>query len=157
MKRTVTVICLIVAIFLLSSCEPLFTTYGEIVHDAVKEHYSSYEILSLIRIEKNGKPTLYNLCVVDDSQNGIDVLWMSSSKNGTDDYKMESSIIADNIELNKEHSITNKKQDLTVEYLVCEKKDIPDSVLQKEKIKFDGNVLYFCIINIDSQTNWLNS
>ena len=153
MKRTVTVICLIVAIFLLSSCEPLFTTYGEIVHDAVKEHYSSYEILSLIRIEKNGKPTLYNLCIVDDSQNGIDVLWMSSSKNGTDDYKMESSTIADNIELNKEHSITNKKQDLTVEYLVCEKKDIPDSVLQKEKIKFDGNVLYFCIINIDSQTN----
>ncbi len=153
MKRTVTVICLIVAIFLLSSCEPLFTTYGEIVHNAVKEHYSSYEILSLIRIEKNGKPTLYNLCVVDDSQNGIDVLWMSSSKNETDDYKMESSIIADNIELNKEHSITNKEQDLTVEYLVCEKKDIPDSVLQKEKIKFDGNVLYFCIINIDSQTN----
>ena len=153
MKRTVTVICLIVAIFLLSSCEPLFTTYGEIVHDAVKEHYSSYEILSLIRIKKNGKPTLYNLCVVDDSQNGIDVLWMSSSKNGTDDYKMESSIIADNIELNKEHSITNKKQDLTVEYLVCEKKDIPDSVLQKEKIKFDGNILYFCIISIDIQTN----
>ena len=157
MKRTVTVICLIVAIFLLSSCEPLFTTYGEIVHDAVKEHYSSYEILSLIRIEENGKPTLYNLCVVDDSQNGIDVLWMSSSKNGTDDYKMESSIIADNIELNKEHSITNEKQDLTVEYLVCEKKDIPDSVLQKEKIKFDGNILYFCIISIDIQTNWLNS
>ena len=153
MKRTVTVICLIVAIFLLSSCEPLFTTYGEIVHDAVKEHYSSYEILSLIRIEKNGKPTLYNLCVVNDSQNGIDVLWMSSSKNGTDDYKMESSIIADNIELNKEHSITNQKQDLTVEYLVCEKKDIPDSVLQKEKIKIDGNILYFCIISIDIQTN----
>ena len=153
MKRTVTVICLIVAICLLSSCEPLFTTYGEIVHDAVKEHYSSYEILSLIPIEKNGKPTLYNLCVVNDSQNGIDVLWMSSSKNETDDYKMESSIIADNIEFNKKHSITNKKQDLTVEYLVCEKKDIPDSVLQKEKIKFDGNVLYFCIINIDSQTN----
>ena len=153
MKRTVTVICLIVAIFLLSSCEPLFTTYGEIVHNAVKEHYSSYEILSLIRIEKNGKPTLYNLCVVNDSQNGIDVLWMSSSKNGTDDYKMESSIIADNIELNKEHSITSKKQDLTVEYLVCEKKDIPDSVLQKEKIKIDGNILYFCIISIDIQTN----
>ena len=87
MKRNVTVICLIAAIFLLSSCEPLFTTYGEIVHDAVKEHYSSYEILGLIRIEKNGKPTLYNLCIVDDSQNGIDVLWMSSSKNGTDDYK----------------------------------------------------------------------
>ena len=153
MKKSVIAVCLIVVILLLCSCEPLFTTYGEIVHNAVKEHYSSYEILSLIQIEKNGKPTLYNLCVVDDLQNGIDVLWMSSSKNGTDDYKMESSIIADNIELNKEHSITNKKQDLTVEYLVCEKKDIPDSVLQKEKIKFDGNVLYFCIINIDSQTN----
>ena len=153
MKKSVIAVCLIVAILLLCSCEPLFTTYGEIVHDAVKEHYSSYEILSLIRIEKNGKPTLYNLCVVDDSQNGIDVLWMYSSKNENDDYSMESTVIEDNIELNKEYSITSKKQDLTVEYLVCEKKDIPDSVLQKEKIKFDGDVLYFCIINIGSQTN----
>jgi len=152
MKKSVIAVCLIVVILLLCSCEPLFTTYGEIVHDAVKEHYSSYEILSLIRIEKNGTPTLYNFCVIDDSQNGIDVLWMSTSKNENDDYSMESTIIADNIELNKEYSITSKKQDLTVEYLVCEKKDIPDSVLQKEKIKFDGNVLYFCIINIDSQT-----
>lgn len=152
MKKSVIAICLIVAILLLCSCEPLFTTYGEIVHDAVKEHYSSYEILSLIRIEKNGTPTLYNFCVIDDSQNGIDVLWMSTSENENDDCSMESTIIADNIELNKEYSTTSKKQDLTVEYLVCEKKDIPDSVLQKEKIKFDGNVLYFCIINIDSQT-----
>ena len=153
MNKSVIAVCLIVAILLLCSCEPLFTTYGEIVHDAVKEHYSSYEILSLIRIEKNGTPTLYNFCVIDDSQNGIDVLWMSTSKKENDDYSMESTIIADNIELNKEYLITSKKQDLTVEYLVCEKKDIPDSVLQKEKIKFDGNVLYFCIINIDSQTN----
>ena len=52
MKKSVIAGCLIVAILLLCSCEPLFTTYGEIVHDAVKEHYSSYEILSLIRIEK---------------------------------------------------------------------------------------------------------
>jgi len=152
MKKSVIAVCLIVVILLLCSCEPLFTTYGEIVHDAVKEHYSSYEILSLIRIEKNGTPTLYNFCVIDDSQNGIDVLWMSTSKNENDDYSMESTIIADNIELNKEYSITSKKQDLTIEYLVCEKKDIPDYVLQKEKIKFDGSVLYFCIINIDSQT-----
>lgn len=153
MKKYVIAICLIVSILLLCSCEPLFTTYGEIVHDAVKEHYLSYEILSLIRIEKNGTPTIYNFCVIDDLQNGIDVLWMSTSKNENDDYSMESTIIADNIELNKEYSITSEKQDLTVEYLVCEKNDIPDSVLQKEKIKFDGNVLYFCIININSQTN----
>ena len=150
MKRAIISFCLIVSIFLLCSCEPLFTTYGEIVHDAVKEHYSSYEILSLVRIEKDGTPTLYNLCVVDDSHNNIDVLWMSTSKNETNDYTMKSTIIADNIELNKEYSVISEKQDLTVEYLVCEKKDIPDSVLQKEKFKFDGNVLYFCITNIVS-------
>jgi hypothetical protein len=33
-------------------------------------------------------------------------------------------------------------------YTVCEKSDVPDSVLQKEKIKFDGQELYFCIIEI---------
>ena len=153
MKRFVISFCLIVTIFLLCSCEPLFTIYGEIVHNAVKEHYSSYEILSLIRIEKDGQPTHYDLCVVDDSHNNIDVLWMSTSKNGNDDYTIKSTIIADNIELNKEYSVISEKQDLTVEFLVCKEKDIPDSILSKEKIKFDGNVLYFCIISVNSQAS----
>ena len=122
MKKTVISIVLIGVMFLLCFCEPLFTAYGEIVHDAVKEHYESYEILNLIEIEKDGIPTLYNFCVIDDSQNNIDVLWMSASKNGNDDYIMASTIIADNIELNKKSSVTSEKQDLTVEYLICEKK-----------------------------------
>ena len=66
---------------------------------------------------------------------------------------MKSAIIADNIELNKEYSVISEKENLTVEYFICEKKDIPDSVSQKEKFKFDGNVLYFCITNIGSSTD----
>ena len=62
-------------------------------------------------------------------------------------------IIADNIEFGKGYSIINAKQDLIVEYLLCEKKDLPDSVLQKKKIKFDGQELYLCITNVINQTN----
>ena len=153
MKKSILLICVIVATLLLCSCEPLFTTYGEIVHTAVKEHYTSYEILGLIEVQKDGEPTLYDLCVIDDTRGGIDVLWLSASKNENNDYTMASAIIADNIEFGKGYSITNAKQDLIVEYLLCEKKDLPDSVLQKKKIKFDGQELYLCITNVINQTN----
>lgn len=153
MKRSIFFICIIVVIFIFSSCEPLFTVYGEIVHDAIKEHYASYEILRLIQIQNDGKPTLYHFCVINDSHDNIDVLWMSTSKNEDDDYTMVATIITDNIESKKEYSVTSKEQDLTVEYLLCEKKDIPDSALQKEKIKFGGRELYFCITNLISPMN----
>ena len=148
MKKSILLICLIVATLLLCSCEPLFTTYGEIVHTAVKEHYTSYDILGLIQVQKDGKPTLYDFCVIDDTHDGIDILWLSASKNENDDYTMASTIIADNIELEKVYSVTSTSQDFTVEYLICEKKDIPDFALQKEKFIFNDKNLYFCIISI---------
>ncbi len=148
MKKSILLICSIVATLLLCSCEPLFTTYGEIVHTAVKEHYTSYDILGLIQVQKDGKPTLYDFCVIDDTHDGIDILWLSASKNENDDYTMASTIIADNIELEKVYSVTSTSQDFTVEYLICEKKDIPDFALQKEKFIFNGKNLYFCIISI---------
>ena len=165
MKKIILLVYLIVTILFLRSCDPLltiykeivhdaekehYTTYGEIVHDAVKEHYTTYEILSLVQVQKNGRPTLYYFCVVDDTHDGIDVLWLSISKDENDDYAMEATIIADNIEFGKKYLTTSTKQDLTVEYLICEKKDIPDSVLQK--IKFNDREFYFCITNIIDQT-----
>ena len=44
------------------------TTYGDSVHEAVKEHYEAYEILGLVRLEKDGKPTLQNFCIINDMQ-----------------------------------------------------------------------------------------
>lgn len=153
MKKSFLLICLTVGIFILSSCEPLFTTYGEIVHNVVKEHYTSYEILGFIQVQIDGTPTLYDFCVLDDTHDGIDVLWLSASNDGNDDYTMATTLIADNIELGKGYSVTNAKQDLIIEYLICEQKDVPDSVLQKEKIKFGEQELYFCITNAINRTN----
>lgn len=150
MKNGILLICLIVATLFLSSCEPLFTIYGEIVHDAVKEHYTSYEILGLIQVQKDGKPTFHEFCVIDDTHGGIDILWLSGFKDENDDYTMVSTIIADNIELEKVYSVTSPGQDLIVEYLICEKKGIPASALQSKKIKFDGQELYFCTLSISA-------
>ncbi len=150
MKKSILLICLIIATLFLCSCEPLFTTYGEIVHNAIKEHYTSYEILGLIQVQKGGKPTLYDFCLIDDTHGGIDILWLSASKDENDDHTMASTIIADNIELEKVYSVTSTGQDLIVEYLICEKKGIPASALQSEKIKFDGQELYFCTISISA-------
>lgn len=150
MKRIILLICLIVAILLLSSCEPLFTIYGEIVHNAVREHYESYEILSLIQVQKDGKRTFYYFCVIDDSHDHFDVLWLSTFKDENDDYTMVGTVNADDIEFGKVYSATSTEKDLTVEYLLCKKKDIPDSTLQKEKLKFSGEDLYFCITSIST-------
>ena len=39
-------------------------------------------------------------------------------------------------------------ENTVVNYTICKKSDMPDSVLQKEKMKFGAQELYFCIIKI---------
>ena len=55
MKKILVYIVAAVFMFVcLTACdiEPLFSTYGDSVHKAVKEFYSDYEILELVRFEK---------------------------------------------------------------------------------------------------------
>ena len=151
MKKTILFLVLsVVLVFLIGrGIEPPSTTYGEIVHTSVRKFYENYEILNLCHIEKDGKPTLDNLCVVDDTQEGIDVLCISflHSKDNHGEYISTETITADNIKIGKTYSTEDNFENIIVEYIICEKKDIPPSTLQKEKFKFNGQNMYLCITN----------
>ena len=53
MKKYLLFLAVFMVILSLVSCsfEPIVTTYGDSVHEAVKEHYETYEILWLVRLE----------------------------------------------------------------------------------------------------------
>ena len=70
MKKYLFFLALFMVILSLVSCsfEPIVTTYGDSVHEAVKEHYETYEILGVVRLEKDDKPTLQNFCIINDMQ-----------------------------------------------------------------------------------------
>ena len=130
--------------------EPLFTKYGEIVHQSVQKYYDSYEILEFYRIEKDGVPTLHNLCITNDMQDGIDILCVSykRSDENYDEYISTEAIVGDNIEFGKNYSTEEHFNDMVVEYLICKRKDIPKVALQSEKFKFNGKTLYLCIMSV---------
>lgn len=152
MKKIILVVFLCIALTFFAGCEmePLFTDYGETVHGAVKEYYDSYEILALIRLEKEGKPTLHNFCVVNDMQGGIDVLYISYSLDGNDTYIASQGIIVNNAVQGEIYSSNEAACDIAVKFVICEKQDIPDSALQKEKFTFENKSLYFCVIENSS-------
>ena len=152
MKKIFASIILCIMLVSLVGCdiEPLFTKYGETVHQSVQKYYDSYEILEFYRIEKDGVPTLHNLCIINDMQDGIDVLCISykRSDENYDEYISTEVVVGDNIEFGKRYSTDAHMNDITVEYMICEKKDIPETTLQSEKIKFNGKALYLCIMSV---------
>lgn len=152
MKKLFASIILCIMLVSLVGCdiEPLFTKYGEIVHQSVQKYYDSYEILEFYRIEKDGVPTLHNLCIINDMQDDIDILCVSykRSDENYDEYISTEAIVGDNIEFGKSYSTEAYLNDITAEYLICEKKDIPEEALQTEKFKFNGKTLYLCIMSV---------
>ncbi|MBQ9745406.1 MAG: hypothetical protein IJW21_01105, partial [Clostridia bacterium] len=108
MKKIILLLVLFIALVSLIGCEiePLFTSYGEDIQKSVGKFYENYEILSLCRIEKDGKPTLHNLCVINDTQGGIDIICISHSisEENQDEYASGEVVSADNIELGKPYS-----------------------------------------------------
>ena len=152
MKKLFASIILCIMLLSLIGCdiEPLFTIYNETAHQSVQKYYDSYEILEYYRIEKDGKPTLHNFYIINDMQDGIDVLCVSykRSDENYDEYISTEAIVGDNIEFGKSYSTEAHLNDITVEYVICEKKDIPEEALQTEKFKFNGKTLYLCIMSI---------
>ncbi len=152
MKKYLFFLAVFMIILSLVSCsfDPIVTTYGDSVHEAVKEHYEAYEILGLIRFEKDDKPTLQNFCIINDMQGKMDILCISYalSEENRDDYIATSTVLNDDIEIGKYYSSETVLENTVVNYTVCKKGDVPDSALQKEKIKFGGQELYFCIVEI---------
>ena len=155
MKKYLFFLAVFMVIIILVSCsfDPIVTTYGESVHEAVKEHYEAYEILGLVRLEEEGKPTLQNFCIINDRQGNMDILCISYalSEENRDDYIATSTVLNDDIEIGKYYSSETVLQNTVVKYTVCKKDDVPDSVLQKEKIRFDGQELYFGIVELSKK------
>jgi Cys-tRNA synthase (O-phospho-L-seryl-tRNA:Cys-tRNA synthase) len=152
MKKIVLIVFLCIALAFLVGCEtePLFTTYGETVHNAVKEYYDNYEILDLIRLEKDEKPTLHNFCIVNDMQGGIDVLCISYSLDNDNTYSSSQSIIINDAIQDEIYSSNEAIENTMVKFVICEKQNIPDYTLQKEKFTFENQSLYFCIIEVSA-------
>ncbi len=153
MKKLFITILLILFVFSLVGCdiEPIFHTYGDTVHDAVKEFYDDYEILELVHIKINKRQSAKNLCIVDDKSGGFDIVCISyvPDENNANNIITIQNLLVDNTEIGKTYSTKESFEGLTVEFLICEKSDIPDSALQKEKFKFNGKALYLCITNIE--------
>ena len=153
MKKICVSIILCITLLSLVSCEiePVFTFYNERVHQSVQKYYDEYEILSFIRLEKDGYPTLHNFCIIKNATGGIDVICISyaRSEENYDDYISTDTVIATNIEFGKTYSTGYVIKDIAVEYVICKKKDIPKSVLQRELFRIDGQKTYFCIVNIE--------
>ena len=144
------IVCIMLVSLIGCDIEPLFTGYGETVHQSVQKYYDNYEILEFYRIEKDGVPTLHNLCVINDMQDGIDVLCVSykPSDENYDEYISTEVIVGNNIELRKNYSTESHLNNIVVEYIICEKKDIPEATLQSKKFKFNGKALYLCIMSV---------
>ena len=143
-------VCMVILSLVSCSFNPIITTYGDSVHEAVKEHYEAYEILGLVRLEKDGKPTLQNFCIINDMQGKMDILSITYalSEENKDDYIATSTVLNDNIEIGKYYSSETVLENTVVNYTVCKKDAMLDSVLQKEKIKFGEQELYFCVVEI---------
>ena len=151
MKKILSLIILCVMLISLIGCdiEPIFTVYGDIVHQSVQKYYDNYEILELYMIRKDGAPTLHHLCIVNDMQDSIDVMCITYKYSEIqDDYISIETVICDNVELGKNYSTDEHFNDVTVEYVICEKKDIPEATLQSERFKFNEKPLYLCIMNV---------
>ena len=151
MKKILSLIILCVMLISLIGCdiEPIFTVYGDIVHQSVQKHYDNYEILELYMIRKDGAPTLHHLCIVNDMQDSIDVMCITYKYSEIqDDYISIETVICDNVELGKNYSTDEHFNDVAVEYVICEKKDIPEATLQSERFKFNEKTLYLCIMNV---------
>ena len=144
------ILCIVLASFIGCDTEPLFTDYGEAVHQSVRKHYDNYEILAYCRIEKDGVPTLHNFYMINDMQDGIDVLCISYKRSNENDGEYTSSevIVSNNVEFGKSYCTEGHLDDIAVEYLICEKNDIPTAALQSEKFKCSGKTLYLCILNV---------
>ena len=151
MKKILSLIILCVMLISLIGCdiEPIFTVYGDIVHQSVQKYYDNYEILELYMIRKDGAPTLHHLCIVNNMQDSIDVMCITYKYSEIqDDYISIETVICDNVELGKNYSTDEHFNDVTVEYVICEKKDIPEATLQSERFKFNEKTLYLCIMNV---------
>ena len=152
MKKILSLIILCVMLISLIGCdiEPIFTVYGDIVHQSVQKYYDNYEILELYMIRKDGAPTLHHLCIVNDMQDSIDVMCITYKYSEIqDDYISIETVICDNVELGKNYSTDEHFNDVTVEYVICEKKDIPEATLQSERFKFNEKTLYLCITDLE--------
>ena len=149
MKKYLLFLAVFMVILSLVSCsfEPIVTTYGDSVHEAVEEHYEAYEILGLVRLEKDDKPTLQNFCIINDMQGGMDIMCISYalSEENKDDYIATCTVLTDNVEIGKYYSSEIVPENTVVNYIICKEDDVPDYAVQKEKIKFDGREFYFCI------------
>ena len=152
MKKRIFFLTIFTVIICLVSCsfDPIIATYGESVHEAVKEHYEAYEILGLIRLKKDGKPTLQNFCIINDTQGEMDIMCIeySLSEENRANYIAMGTVLTDNIEIGKCYSSEDVLENTVVNYIVCKEDDMRDAALQKEKIKFDGQEFYFCIVEI---------
>ena len=152
MKKRFASILLYIMFLSLIGCdiEPLFTIYGETVHQSVRKYYDNYEILEYYRIEKDGVPTLHNFYIINDMQDGMDVLCISykRSDENYDEYIFTEVIVGDNIEFGKRYSTEAHLNNIMVEYVICEKKDIPQATMQSERFQFNGETFYLCIMSV---------
>ena len=130
--------------------EPLFTVYGEDAQQSVQKFYDNYEILEWYGIEKDGIPTLHYFCIINDMQDGIDVLCVSykRSDEDRDEYISTEVVISDNVEFGKIYSTEEHLRNIVVEYTICARNDIPKETLQSERFKFNRRTLYLCILSV---------
>lgn len=149
MKKYIIMIFLVLLIFSMVGCdiEPIFHTYGDTVHDAVKSFYDDYEILELVHIKVNNRQSTKNICIVDDKSGSFDIICINyvPDENDSSNVVTVQNLLVDNAELGKTYSTEESFDGLTVEFTICERADIPDSTIQKEKFKFSGKTLYLCI------------
>ena len=85
----------------------------------MKEFYSDYEILELVRLEKNGKPTAHNFCITKNPQEQIDIIAISYlSSESEEGYETTQSIIVNSATVDKKYSINNIAGCETVEFII---------------------------------------
>lgn len=153
MKRAIITVLVIVFVFSLVGCdiEPVFKTYGETVHDAVKPYYDDYEILELVHIKVNNRQSAKKLCIVNDKMGDLDIVCISYEADGDspDGISTVQCLLVNNLEIGKTYSTGDFFDGLTVEFVICDKPNIPDSTVQKEKFKLDAKALYLCITSVE--------
>lgn len=155
MKKTVLPLAIILLIILLTSCsnEPLFTVYGDNIDLETSDLHKSYRILELYNVEKDGEPTLHHICLINDGSNNIDIMYISYSKANDNyaEYVSRNKTAINNAELGKLYSTGKGFKDITVEYIICEEKDIPQDTLQHSEFDFNEKTLYLCIISVTAK------
>ena len=132
--------------------EPIYVRYGDIVYEAVDKYYENYDILWLYQLTKDREPTLYDFCIIDDLQGGIDVMLLTTAytldENNQKRYYYDVTDIIDNIEFGNTYSTDDNIDSMIVEFVVCEEDKIPDTTIQKAKFEYNKQTLFFCVTSI---------